>query len=87
MHAAKELLNFRWSRIHFKFTAEEDRVYTCFYDLASAVDSVEFSVLLEQLYHVGVRGKCWRIIKDWYTDLSDRSSPTISQVERFGPQH
>ena len=33
----------------FKFTAEGNRVYTCFYDLASAFDSVEFSVLLDTI--------------------------------------
>ena len=52
-----------------KFTLEGDLVYSCFYDLTSAFDTVEFSVLLEQLSHAGIKGKCWRIIKDWYKDL------------------
>ena len=44
-------------------------VYTCYYDLEKAFDTVEFCVLLEQLAHVGIRGKCWRLIKNWHEDL------------------
>ena len=49
-----------------KFISEGDNVYSCFYDLASAFDTVEFSVLLEELFRVGVKGKCWRLIRQWY---------------------
>ena len=52
-----------------KFAKEGDHVYSCFYDLTSALDTVEFCVLLEQLSHAGVKGKCWRLIKDWYKNL------------------
>jgi len=37
-------------------------VYTRVYDLASAFDTVEFSVLLEKLFNVGIRGKSWRFV-------------------------
>ena len=40
-----------------KFTSDEDTVYTCFYDLASTFDAVEFSVLLEELFNAGICGK------------------------------
>ena len=53
-----------------RLTAEGDCVYSCFYDLASAFDTIEFCVLLEQLSHAGVKGKCWRLIKDWHKNLS-----------------
>ena len=33
----------------------------CLYDLQKAFDSVEYSVLLEKLYGVGVIGKMWRL--------------------------
>ena len=36
-------------------------MYSCFYDFASAFDTVEFCVLLEQLSHAGVKGKCWML--------------------------
>ena len=39
-----------------------DNVYTCFYDLHSAFDIVEFSVLLRELFKAGIQGKCWRLI-------------------------
>ena len=51
-----------------KFTREGDNVYSCFYDLASAFDTVEFCVLLEELFHAGVKGKCWRLMQQWYRD-------------------
>ena len=38
----------------------------CLYDLQKAFDSVEYPVLLEKLFDVGVNGKCWRLIKNWY---------------------
>jgi len=45
-----------------KFTSE-DLVYSCFYDLSSAFDTVEFCILLEHFFHADVKGKCWRLIK------------------------
>ena len=35
----------------------------CLYDLQKVFDSVEYSVLLQKLYEVGVNGKLWRLIK------------------------
>ena len=53
-----------------KFTNEEDCVYSCFYDFASAFDTVEPCDLLEQLSHAGFKGKFWRLITNWYKNLS-----------------
>ena len=50
-------------------------MYTCFYDLASAFDTVEFSVLLTELFKAGIQGKCWRLIRHQYCNLT-------SQVKR-----
>ena len=47
-----------------KFTSDGDTVYTCFYDLASAFDTTEFSVLLEELFNAGIRDMSWRLIKN-----------------------
>ena len=60
---------FAGNEVISKFTLEGDLVFSCFYDLTSAFDTVEFCVLLEQLFHAGIKGKCWRMIKDWYKDL------------------
>ena len=38
----------------------------CLYDLQKAFDSVEYPVLLEKLYNVGVNGKMWRLLNNWY---------------------
>ena len=51
------------------FTSEGDHVYSSFYDLQSApFDTVEYPVLLEELFKAGLSGKFWRIIKQWYTN-------------------
>ena len=49
-----------------------DHVYSCFYDLASAFDTVEFCVLLQNLFQAGVRGKCWRLLRNWYSNLTSQ---------------
>ena len=50
------------------FTAEGDHVYSSFYDLQCAFDTVEYCILLEELFNAGVKGKFWRILKHWYTN-------------------
>ena len=57
---------FASQEVNHKFIYEGDSVYTCYYDLEKAFDTVEFCVLLEQLAHVGIRGK---LIKNWHEDL------------------
>ena len=39
-----------------KFKSQGDNAYSCFYDLTSAFDTVEFCVLLQNLFHAGVKG-------------------------------
>jgi len=55
-------------------------VYSCFYDLTSAFDTVEYPVLLSHLKSAGVTGKAWRLIKQWYTNpmSSVRVCSTVS---------
>ena len=52
-----------------KFIREGDSVYSCFYDLASAFDTVEYPILLDHLKNAGISGKAWRLIKDWYLNV------------------
>ena len=51
---------------------EGSTIHMCLYDLQKAFDSVEFPVLLDRLFSIGVNGKTWRIIKDWYEGGSCR---------------
>ena len=54
-----------------KFTNEGDCIYSCFYDLASAQLSLVF-YYIEQLSHAGIKRKCWRLIRNWYKNLSSQ---------------
>ena len=44
----------------------------CLYDLQKTFDSVEYLVLLKRLYNLGVNGKSWRIVKNWYENAPYR---------------
>ena len=45
---------------------ENGHPYLCLFDLEKAFDSIELSVLLRNLFNIGINGKCWRIIESWY---------------------
>ena len=53
-----------------KFKLQGDNVYSYFYDLASAFNTVEFCVLLQSLFHARSKGKWWRLLRDWYCNLT-----------------
>ena len=38
----------------------------CCFDLEKAFDPIEYSVLLGHLFKLGIRGKCWRLLSNWY---------------------
>jgi len=44
----------------------------CQYDRQKAFDSVEYPVLLQRLFDVGVNGQCWRLIHSFYTNATCR---------------
>ena len=60
---------FASQEVNHRFINEGDSVYTCYYDLEKAFDMVEFCILLEQLAHVGIRGKCCRLVMNWHENL------------------
>ena len=41
--------------------------YLCLFDIEKAFDSVELPILLQHMYDIGINGKFWRLIKNWYT--------------------
>ena len=47
-------------------------VFSCArqYNLQKAFDSVEYLVLLERLFEVGINGKVWKLLKNWYKEVS-----------------
>ena len=55
-----------------KFVDEVDTVYTSFFDLDSAFDTVKFCVLLCELFNAGVKGKCWRLIQNWHSNITSK---------------
>ena len=40
--------------------------------MEKAFDSIEHSILLERLFEIGVNGRCWRIILNWYTSAQSK---------------
>ena len=46
--------------------------YLCLFDLEKAFDSVKLPVLLKSLFQVGINGKCWRLLNDWYLNAQSR---------------
>ena len=49
-----------------RYINEGSTVHMCLFDLQKAFDSVEFPVLLDRLFSVGINGKTWRLITNWY---------------------
>ena len=49
-----------------RYARQGSHVFMCLYDLEKAFDTVEYPILLERLYAVGINGKCWWLIRNWY---------------------
>ena len=47
---------------------EDEKPTICFFDMEKAFDSIEYTTLLDHLFKVGLNGKCWQLMKNWYTD-------------------
>ncbi|CAB4019989.1 Hypothetical predicted protein [Paramuricea clavata] len=51
---------------------EGDCVYACFVDIRKAFDKMWIDAMLYKLFHkAGIKGKCWRIIRSWYSNMSE----------------
>jgi len=55
-----------------RYVCEGSDVYMCLYDLQKAFDSVEYCVLLQRLFSVGVNGRIWRLLRSWYDNVRCR---------------
>ena len=40
----------------------------CCFDLEKAFDSNEYPVLLEHVFKLGINGKCWCLLHNWYSN-------------------
>ena len=49
---------------------DRSSAYLSLYDLEKAFDSVEHPILLRSLFHAGVNGRSWRLVRAWYSNLS-----------------
>ena len=49
-----------------RYISEGSTMYMYLFDLQKAFDSIEFPVLLDKLFSVGINGKRWRFIRNWY---------------------
>ena len=58
-----------------------------FYDMEKAFDSVETPILLELIYSVGVNGKLWRLLKNWYSTATARVCVNSCFSEKFSISH
>ena len=53
-----------------RYMQDNERTNICLYDLEKAFDTIEYPVLLQQLFNCGINGSCWRLLKNWYTGCS-----------------
>ena len=44
----------------------------CLYNSQKAFDSVEYPVLLDKIFHIGINGKMWCLLKGWFDGGSYR---------------
>ena len=56
----------------FDSVENSSKVYACFLDSAKAFDTVWIDGLFFKLYNMGIRGKTWRMLRNWYNKMSCR---------------
>ena len=63
---------FSTQEVLLNYILQGDNPFLCFYDIEKAFDSVEFPILLQHLFSIGINGKSWRLIKAWYQSPTSR---------------
>lgn len=48
------------------------KVYSCFLDSTKAFDTVWIPGLFYKIYNLGIQGKSWRILRNWYSAMTSR---------------
>ncbi len=49
-----------------RLTRRNENAYLCFFDLQKAFDTVQYPILLKQIFDCGINGKAWRLLDSWY---------------------
>lgn len=60
--ALQEVINY--------YKEEGSNVFSCFLDSSKAFDTVWIDGLFFKLFNMGVKGKTWRILRNWYSKMS-----------------
>ena len=57
---------FSTQEVLLNYIRQGEKPFLCLYDIEKAFDSVEFPILLQHIFSIGINGKSWHIIKAWY---------------------
>ena len=59
------------------------KVYCCFLDSTKAFDTEWISGLFYKLYNLGIQGKTWRLLRNWYSKLTSRVITGVLCLQNF----
>ena len=59
---------FSTQEVILKNLRDSNNPYLCFFDLEKAFDFLKYSTLLTHIFQLGVNGKCWHILRNWYSN-------------------
>jgi hypothetical protein len=66
--------------VDWKVNGQKKKCYAMFVDMKMAFDSLNREILFESVYKMGIKGKCFRMIKELYRDT--RSSVRLEDGKR-----
>ena len=74
---------FSTQEVLLNYIRQGEKPFLCLYDIEKAFDSVEFPILLQHIFSIGINGKSWRIIKAWYQIPTSRVKHENSRLPPF----
>ena len=70
MSNSSDMASFVLQKVINQYKEERSTVYSCFLDSSKAFDTVWTDGLFYKLYNIGIRGKKWRLLRNWYSNMS-----------------
>ena len=67
---SSDMASFVLQEVINQYNEERSTVYSCFLDSSKAFDTVWTDGLFYKLYNIGIRGKTWRLLRNWYSNMS-----------------